>query len=496
MTTTVAPHLGGNASPQAPSRARYVLLLLCGAQFLVVLDSSIVNVALPSIQRSLHFSQQNLQWVTSAYALTFAGFLLLGGRSADLLGRRRVFFTGLGVFLLSSFVGGLAGSSAMLVAARAAQGLGGAMMSPSALSLVNTTFHGAERTKAIGIYGAMGGVGGAAGVLFGGVLTSGLGWRSVLFVNVPFGLAIAYGAARLIPDDRRRAQAREFDVPGAMLVTAALLLLVYALTQAPNVGWSTSRTELELAGAALLLLTFLANETRARRPLLPLSTFRLPGVAIANTAAVLIFSGMIPLFFFLTLYMQQVLGYSALRAGLAFLPLTLGVIAVTRNTARLIARFGPRPTLIFGPLVFSSGLFWLSKVPVHGHYLTDVLPGLLVCSVGAGVSLVSVITAATRGVPPQNAGVAAGLVNTMQRVGTAVGLAVLTDIASSRTTQLLGHHTTQLGALTSGFDRALFAAALFALAASALSAATVRSRLAIAPAPPPASPQPAPTPAT
>lgn len=292
IATIEAGHVG--ASPRQ-QRGGLILLLLCGAQFLVVLDSTIVNVALPSIQRSLHFSQQNLQWVASGYALTFAGFLLLGGRSADLLGRRRTFFTGVSIFLLASMVGGLSSNSSMLVAARVVQGMGGALMSPSALSLLNTTFQGPQRARAIGIYGAMGGAGGAAGVLFGGILTSGLGWRAVLFVNVPFGLAIVFAASRLIPNDNRGANAADFDLPGAFFVTGALLLLVYALTQAPSVGWGSGRTISELLGASVLLALFVANEARSRRPLLPLGTFRLNGVAVANTVAVLVFCGMTPL---------------------------------------------------------------------------------------------------------------------------------------------------------------------------------------------------------
>ena len=487
-----------NPKPEAPPdslfatrRGRLILLLLCGAQFLVVLDSTIVNVALPSIQRALHFSEQSLQWVASGYALTFAGFLLLGGRSADLIGRRRVFLTGVLVFSASSLAGGLAGSEATLIGARVVQGIGGAMMSPAALSLLTTTFEGPDRAKALGIYGAMAGLGGAAGVLFGGLLTSGPGWRWVLFVNVPVSAAILLAGPRMLDGTRRQAQAREFDIPGALLVTGALLLLVYALTKAPDVGWGATRTVAELAGAAALAIAFLINETRAARPLLPLRTFRLPGVAAANGSAILMFSAVVPLFFFLTLYMQQGLGYSALQAGLSFLPLTIGVIATTPFTTRLIARFGPTPTLIAGPLVYGAAVLYFNRLPVHGHYVSDILPGLLIASVGAGLSVISIINAATRGVPRADAGVAAGLVNTMQRVGTAVGLAVLTAISTSHTRALAtAGHANRAHALIGGFDRAFLIAAVFAVAAGLLGALAASRRGVLTPV---SAPEPAPS---
>jgi EmrB/QacA subfamily drug resistance transporter len=492
LTGTAAspPATGASLSSR---RGLLILLLLCGAQFLVVLDATIVNVALPSVQRALHFSEQNLQWVASGYALTFAGFLLLGGRAADRLGRRRIFMAGVLLFIASSLAGGLAASSGMLIGARLVQGLGGAMMSPAALSLLTTTFGGGDRTKALGIYGSIGGAGGAAGVLFGGLLTSGPGWRWVLFVNVPLGIAIVLAAPRLVSGARQASRLRDLDVPGALLATGALLLLVYGLTRAPDVGWGNARTIAEFAGAAVLLAVFVINEARSARALLPLRTFRLPGVASANGAALLQFSAVIPVFFFLTLYLQQVLRYSALRAGLAFLPLTAGVIVIAPAASRLVARFGPAPTLIAGPLVFAGGLVYLSRLPVHGTYLADILPGLAMVAVGAGLGFVSIINAATRGVPRGDAGVAAGLVNTMQRIGSAVGLAVLTAVATARTRALAapGH---QVSAVVGGFDRAFLIAAGFAAAASLLSLATARSRragarggrgadLAVAPAP-------------
>jgi EmrB/QacA subfamily drug resistance transporter len=471
-TAASPPATGASLSSR---RGLLILLLLCGAQFLVVLDATIVNVALPSIQHALHFTEQNLQWVASGYALTFAGFLLLGGRAADRLGRRRIFVAGVLLFIASSLAGGLAASSGMLIGARLAQGLGGAMMSPAALSLLTTSFDGGDRAKALGIYGSVGGAGGAAGVLFGGLLTSGPGWRWVLFVNVPLGIAIALAAPRLVSGSRQAARLGDLDVPGALLVTGALLLLIYGLTRAPDVGWANARTIGEFAGAAVLLAIFVSNEARSARALLPLRTFRLPGVASANGAALLQFSAVIPVFFFLTLYLQEVLRYSALRAGLAFLPLAAGVIVIAPSASRLVSRFGPAPTLIAGPLVFAGGLVYLSRLPVHGSYLADILPGLAMVAVGAGLGFVSIINAATRGVPRSDAGVAAGLVNTMQRIGSAVGLAVLTAVATARTRALAvpGH---QVSAVVGGFDRAFLVAAGFAAAASLLSLATARSR--------------------
>jgi EmrB/QacA subfamily drug resistance transporter len=477
MTTVTATAASppSTRSQLSSRRGLLILLLLCGAQFLVVLDATIVNVALPSIQRALHFTEQNLQWVASGYALTFAGFLLLGGRAADLLGRRRIFMSGVLLFIAASLAGGLSTSSGMLIVARLVQGLGGAMMSPAALSLLTTSFQGTDRAKALGIYGSIGGAGGAAGVLFGGLLTSGLGWRWVLFVNVPLGIVIVLAAVRLISGSRRASRLRDLDVRGAFLVTGALLLLVYGLTRAPDVGWANARTVGEFAGAAVLLAIFVVNEARASRALLPLRTFRLPGVTSANGAALLQFSAVIPVFFFLTLYMQQVLGYSALRGGLAFLPLAAGVIVIAPTASRLVSRFGPAPTLIAGPLVFAGGLVYLSRLPVHGGYLTDILPALIMIAAGAGLGFVSIINAATRGVPRSDAGVAAGLVNTMQRIGSSVGLAVLTAVATARARALSapGH---QVSAVVGGYDRAFLIAACFAAAASILSLAAIRSR--------------------
>jgi EmrB/QacA subfamily drug resistance transporter len=482
--TTTAAEPDGSAL--ATRRGLLILLLLCGAQFLVVLDATIVNVALPSIQRALGFSAQNLQWVASGYALTFAGFLLLGGRAADMLGRRRIFMAGILLFIAASLAGGLASSPGMLLGARFVQGIGGAMLSPAALSLLTVSFVGPARSRALGIYGAIAGAGGAAGLLLGGLLTSGPGWRWVLFVNVPLGIAIVLATPSLISGGRQASRFRGLDLPGALLVTGALLLLVYDLTRAPDVGWASTRTIAGFAVAFVLLVLFVVNEARTARPLLPLRTFRLPGVTSANIAAMLQFSAVIPVFFFLTLYLQEVRGYSALRAGLAFLPLAGGVILIAPSASRLVERFGPAPTLVVGPLVFAGGLVYLSRLPVHGSYVSDVLPGLIMVAAGAGLGFVSIINAATRGVPRGDAGVAAGLVNTMQRVGSAVGLAVLTAVATARTRELAapGHPA---AAVVGGYDRAFLIAAAFAAAASLVSLAGLgagRTRHAAAPVTP------------
>lgn len=465
------------ASSLSSRRGIAILLLLSLVQFMDILDASILNIALPSIKNDLGFSQQGLQWVIDGYILTYGGFLLLGGRMADLLGRRLVLVTGLVVFAGSSLTGGLAHSSSLLVGARFAQGLGAAMLSPAALSSLTSTFRSTrDRNTALGVWAAVSGIGGAAGVLFGGLLTEGPGWRWVLFVNVPVSAAILIFAPRLLDGTRRRAHLASFDVPGALLATCSLLLGVYALTQAPQVGWAAARTVAELAVAAALLAIFVANEARTARPLMPLRTFRLPGVAAANGVAALQFSAMIPVFFFLTLYMQQVLRYSPLQAGLAFLPLAVGVIAVTGRTARLIQRYGPKPTMIAGPVVFAAGLLYLSRLPADGTYLPNILPAILIVAVGAGAGLVSIINSATRGVPRADAGAAAGLVNTMQRIGTALGLAILSAFATARTSALAAAHSDRAHALTGGFDRAFLVAAGFATAAALLAAITARTR--------------------
>ena len=455
------------------------LMLLAMTQFVVVIDASIVNIALPSIGRALHFSQTDLSWVVNAYTLTFGGFLLLGGRLADLMGRRRMFMAGLALFSVASLLGGLAQSEAWLIAARAAQGLGAAIVSPAALSIITTTFsEGEERNRALGVWGAVAGAGGAAGVLFGGILTSGLSWRWVLFVNVPIGLASAVLAPRLLQESHSDAETRSFDIPGAVTVTAGLALLVYATVEAVNNGWGSTRTLAELGGALLLLCAFLAIELRQRAPLMPFSIFRVRTVRGANAVALLIGMSLFSMFFFISLYMQQVLHYSALRAGLSYLPLSVGIILSAGLASFGVTRIGFKPVLLTGMLFVAAGLFWFSKVPPRGGtFAADVLGPSLLAAVGLGLSFVPVTIAAVTRIRPDEAGLASGLVNTSQQIGGALGLAILATIANSRTQSLLhgGAHGVAF-ALTRGFERAFLVGAGFALAGAALALLLISTR--------------------
>ena len=457
----------------------YALLLLAMTQFVLVIDASIVNVALPSIGRALDFSQDDLSWVVNAYTLTFGGFLLLGGRMADLLGRRRMFMTGLVVFSLASLAGGFAQSEAWLIVSRAVQGLGGAIVSPAALSIITTTFaDGEERNKALGVWGAVAGAGGAAGVLLGGILTSGLSWRWVLFVNVPIGLLCTFLAPRVIRESRSEAQTRTFDIPGAITVTAGLALLVYALVDAVNVGWGSTATLAKIAGAVLLLAAFLAIELRQRAPLMPFSIFRLRTLRGADTVALLIGMSLFSMFFFISLYMQDVLHFTPLKAGLCYLPLSIGIIASAAGASVAVTRFGFKPVLLSGLLLIAAGLFWFSRVHAPGGSFTgDVLGPSLLAAFGLGLSFVPVTIAAVSGTDPHEAGLASGLVNTAQQVGGALGLAILATVANSRTNDVLhsGNHNVAV-ALTKGFERAFLVGAGFALLGALLTVVMISSR--------------------
>jgi EmrB/QacA subfamily drug resistance transporter len=456
-----------------------ILLLLSLVQFMDILDASILNIALPSIKHDLGFSQQSLQWVVDGYILTYGGFLLLGARMADLLGRRLVLVTGLAVFAGSSLTGGLAHSSSLLVGARFAQGLGAAMLSPAALSTLTTTFRaGRERHTALGVWGAVSGLGGAAGVLFGGLLTEGPGWRWVLFVNVPLSAVAFLGAFALLRRERIRARLATFDAVGAILVTGGMLLLVYALVKAPDVGWGTARTIAELTGAAVVLLLFVANELRAANPLIPLSILRVRGVAVADATQLVAVGGFVPMFFFLTLYMQTVLHYSPIQTGLAYLPLTGGFVISSGIASQLFGRVGTKPVIVAGALIVAGGLYWLSRIPVDGSYVADILPGMLVISLGGGGVFVGVTTAANAGVGKERAGLAAGLLNTGQQVGTALGLAALSALATAHTTALLraGHHTVAEAA-SGGYSRALLGGAVIVLAGSGVALLAPNARV-------------------
>jgi EmrB/QacA subfamily drug resistance transporter len=467
-------------STQNADRAKNLALaLLAMTQFVVVIDASIVNIALPSIGRALHFSQADLSWVVNAYTLTFGGFLLLGGRLADLMGRRRMFMLGLVVFSLASLLGGLAQSEPWLIAARAVQGLGAAIVSPAALSIITTTFaEGAERNRALGVWGAVAGAGGAAGVLLGGVLTSGLSWRWVLFVNVPIGVICAVLAPRVLQESRAETESRSFDIPGAVTVTAGLALLVYALVDAVNAGWGSSETLLEIAGALVLLAAFLAIELRSRAPLMPFSIFRLRTLRGADTVALLIGMSLFSMFFFVSLYMQQVLHYSALKAGLSYLPLAVGIILSAGAASFGVTRFGFKPILLAGLLFVAAGLFWFSRVPATGGtFAANVLGPSLLAAIGLGLSFVPVTIAAVTGTRPHEAGLASGLVNTAQQVGGALGLAILATVANSRTKDLVhaGQHNAGI-ALTKGFERAFLVGSGFALVGALLTIVLISSR--------------------
>jgi EmrB/QacA subfamily drug resistance transporter len=481
ITTPISPpeRASSPAAPLTPRAKNLALILLAMTQFILVIDASIVNVALPTIGRALSFSQANLTWVVNAYTLTFGGFLLLGGRLADLMGRRRMFITGLLLFALASLAGGIAQSETWLIAARAAQGLGAAIVSPAALSIITTTFaEGPERNRALGVWGAVAGAGGAVGVLLGGVLTTGLSWRWVLFVNVPIGLACALLAPRVIREGRNRTRTQAFDLPGALAATAGLALLVYALVDAVNAGWDSTATLGRLAVAAGLLATFLVIEARQRAPLMPFSIFRLRTLRGADTVALLIGMSLFSMFFFVSLYMQDVLHYSALRTGISYLPLAVGIILAAGAASALVTRFGFKPVLVSGLLLIAGALLWFSRVPAGGgSYAADLLGPMLLAAFGLGLSFVPVTIAAMTGTRPDQAGLASGLLNTAQQVGGALGLALLASVANSRTHALLssGQHDVTL-ALTKGFERAFLIGSAFALTGALLAVVLISSR--------------------
>ncbi|HSD79918.1 MAG TPA: MFS transporter, partial [Solirubrobacteraceae bacterium] len=424
----------------AADRRRTATLVLCAlAQFMVILDVSIVNVALPSIRLDLGFGGADLQWVVNAYTLTFAGFLLLGGRAADLLGRRRVFIAGLLLFGAASLAGGLATSQGMLVAARGAQGLGGAIVAPATLSILTTTFtEGAERNRALAIWGAMGGVGGATGALLGGVLTETLSWRWILFVNVPIALGAALAARRLVAEGRNAAAGRRsFDLAGAVTVTAGLVVLVYGIVRTETYGWTSGRTLATLAGGAALLLVFVLLEGRvARAPLVPLRIFASRQLAGANVVVFLLGSAVFAMWYFVSLYLQEVLGYTPLEAGLAFLPMSLTIVASSSVAGRAVTRVGAGPLLAAGMALIAVGMALFARAATDGSYLADVLAPALLTATGIGMSFVPVTIAAVAGVAPREAGLASGLVNTSRQVGGSLGLAALATLATQHTADL------------------------------------------------------------
>jgi EmrB/QacA subfamily drug resistance transporter len=454
------------------------LILLCVAMFIVVLDASIVNVALPSIGRGLHFSEQNLPWIVNAYVIAFGGFLLLGGRAADLLGRRRVFMAGLLVVAGASLAAGFAATQGELIAARAAQGLGAAIVSPSALSIVTTLFReGAERNKALGVWGAVAGSAGAAGVLLGGILTQGLGWEWVLWVNVPVSLIALALTPGLIPESRSDAAHRHFDAAGGVTVTAGLSVLAYALLDASSAGWGSTKIVTLLALAAALLVAFVLIEQRSKAPLVPFRIFRLRTLTGANVVGLLLGASLFSMFFFISLYMQQVLGYSAIHAGLSYLPLAVTIVVAAGFGGQLVTRLGFKPVLAAGMLFVALGLVWFSRVSVGGGLVSDILGPSLLAALGLGFGFVTSTIAAVAGVASREQGLASGLINTSQQIGGALGLAVLSTIATTRTHHALATGTTNLPhALTDGFQAAFLGGAVIAALGFVATLVLIRTR--------------------
>jgi EmrB/QacA subfamily drug resistance transporter len=448
-----------------PHRWR-ILAVVATAFFMTILDVSIVNVALPSIGRDLDFSQENLQWVITAYAIAFGGFLLLGGRAADLLGRRRVFIVGVALFTVASLVCGLAQSEGMLIASRGVQGLGGAIISPAALSIVMTSFEeGAERNKALGVWGALGGSGAAVGVLAGGVLTEYLSWRWIFFVNVPVGAVVLALTPRIVPESRREGAERHYDALGAVLVSAGLALLVYAISEAPNVGWATARTILLLVAAGGLLAAFLVNERRIDDPLMPFHIFRVRTVAGANIVGFLLGGVLFANFFVLTLYVQDVLGYSAIKTGITFVA-TAGTAVVSAGVAQaLTTRFGPKPIIAIGLVLLTAAMVWYAHIPVHGSFASDLLPGYLLVGVGIAFAYVPVSIASLAGVVEREAGLASGLINTSQQIGGAIGTAIASTIFTSHFKSLRIGGKSLPEALTGGYAWAFWGLAVIGVLA-------------------------------
>jgi EmrB/QacA subfamily drug resistance transporter len=473
-------------SSTAPSdRRRWIALaVIVTAQFMVVLDVAIVNVALPTIKTDLHFSQESLQWVVTAYSILFGGVLLLGGRMADLLGRRRLFMAGLALFTVSSLLDGLAWSEGSLIAFRAAQGLGAALLSPAALSILTTTFEeGKERNLALGIWGAVSGSGAAAGVLLGGALTSALSWSWIFFINVPVGIAVLALAPKLVRESRADVSHRHFDLPGAASITGGLMLLVYAMTHAAQHGWGSAETIVLLAASAALIGAFVAIEARSEAPLLPLRLFRLRTLSGSNLAGLLFGATVFSQFFLLTLYMQQVLHYSAMKTGVAYVALTLTVIVFANVSQAVTLRVGVRRVLPVGLLLAAVGLVLYAQLPVDGKYFWDLFPAFLLSGLGMSFAFIPMTIGALAGVKHSEAGIASGLINTSQQIGGAIGVAAATTIAATYTTRYLhAHPGVESGgaALTHGFQVAFYVLAAVAAVAAVVSAVLIESEAVVA----------------
>ncbi len=467
-----------HARSTVTGRRRWLgLALLCTAFFMVILDAAVVNVALPSIQADLGFSAKDLQWVVSAYALTFGGLLLLGGRAADLLGRRRMFVVGVVVFSAASLLGGLAWSDTAMIVARALQGVGAAIMTPAALSILTTTFEeGAERNKALGVWGAVGASGGTFGLIVGGVLADTIGWEWIFLLNVPIGLAVLALTPFLVGESRRSTGLRHFDLAGALSVTAAIALVVYATVDANEAGWGSAQTVGLFVASAVLLAAFVLVERRSAAPLMPFRIFRLRSLAGSNAAGFAFGGAIFGMFFVITLYLQQVLGFSPLEAGLAWLATSLTVLVAAILTQGLVTKIGMRVPLVVGSAVTALGIFLLSRVSAEESYLSGLLPAMVVAGVGMGMAFVSMSIGALEGVAEHDAGLASGLINTSQQIGAALGVAILSSVAIARTEDVLlgAPDTVRAVAVTEGFQSALVVGAVFALAGGVLAAALIR----------------------
>jgi EmrB/QacA subfamily drug resistance transporter len=439
-----------------------VLAVVAVAQFMVILDASIVNVALPTIQRDVGFSQENLSWILNAYTLIFGGFLLLGGRAADRLGRRRLFMAGIALFSTASLICGLSQSSGELLVARGFQGLGGAMVSPAALSIILTTFaEGQERNRALAVWGAIAGAGGAVGLLLGGVLVQELSWRWVFFVNVPIGILLLAASPRIVPESRSEAVAKSgYDVAGAVAITLGVMSLVFTLIKADSWGWGSGRTIGGFVVSAVLVAAFLVIERRQEDPLVPLRIFSNRSLSAADATLLLVVAALFAMFFFLTLYLQEVLGFSALKTGVAYLPLSLTIILASTVASQFVDRLGPKPVLVVGLLIATGGFVFLTSVSGKGDYGSHVVPSMIILGIGMGMSFVPVTIAGTSGVAPNDSGLASGLLNTTQQVGGSLGLAILSSIATSRTTSALHSGQAVTSALTHGFKGAFIGGAL------------------------------------
>ena len=467
-----------SARPASRVNPNAVLAVVAFAQFMVVLDATIVNVTLPTIKRDLGFSEQNLSWILTAYTLMFGGFLLLGGRTADRLGRRRLFVAGTGLFMSASLVCGLSQSEGMLLAARAVQGLGGAMVSPAALSIILTTFaEGTERNRALAVWGAIAGMGGALGLLLGGALVEAISWRWVFFVNVPIGVIVLMLTPRIVPESRLNGAAQGgYDAVGALTITLGTIALVFTLIKAVSWGWGSGKTIVGFAIAAALIAAFLAIERRNRDPLVPLRIFSNRSLSASDLTMLLVAAALFGMFYFCTLYLQQVLGFGALKTGLSYMPFSVVLISASAGAAQLVERLGPKPVLVTGVLITTVGFVLLTGVSGHSDYVKHVLPALVVLALGMGLSFVSITIAATTGVSPEESGLASGLLNTTQQVGGSLGLAILATVSTSRATHALHSGATLPVALTHGFKGGFIVAGILCGAAAVVALALLPGR--------------------